>query len=580
MSISRRNMLGATATLAAAFTAEISEAATAKAKGAAPLTQSIGGSSTAGGPTSISHTGGGAGHDAMLETLANYANQHRANWGLPGMTICVVDRKGFTGFIRSGWADIERKIPYGPDHLCQVGSISKMMVGLTLWSMFDEGKLSPDTPFATALPGIKVKDGDGIRLQHLLNHTSGMPNIAPYFNEMGGLWSSYTPGSHWNYCNIGYALLGQIVAYNDGRPFEDAVKARVFDKLGMKDSVGVIRSADRHKYPIGYIPYVTDRASLNPMPVAPAQWSDVDNTAGSNAATVGDMARFLRFLLALSEGKGSGVFSDATAAKFLANPADAPADGPGVTYGNGVGHYPINGRVYLHHTGGMVSVVSSLHVDAEAGVAAFASTNIGYAVGNYRPRDITLHACNLLRSRNAGTKATPAPPAKPVCENSGRFAGVFTNAKGNKLEFLAGPDTLSLRHGGATSRMQQSGGGFFVCAAPEFQITGLLFELEGGKAVRVWAGEVEYLANPSIGFKPPAPAALQAIAGRYDGTRIYARDGALWRGNREKLIPLPNGDYRIGPDWSPERIRFDGVWAGRPQRMLTNGGANGRVPLV
>jgi hypothetical protein len=128
--------------------------------------------------------------------------------------------------------------------------------------------------------------------------------------------------------------------------------------------------------------------------------------------------------------------------------------------------------------------------------------------------------------------------------------------------------------------MQDAGGGMFACAAPEFQVTGLLFDLEGGKAVRAWAGDVEYAANPAAGYKPPAPPELAAIAGRYDGIRVYARDGALWRNNMEKLIPLPNGDYRIGPDWSPERVRFDSPFFGRPQRMLNNGGASWRVAFA
>jgi CubicO group peptidase (beta-lactamase class C family) len=550
--ISRRSMIGATATVAAAM----ANASPANA--------------------STSKSGGGPAHAEALKKLEAYAEQHRANWGLPGFTICVVDRQGFSGFIRTGWADIDRKIPIGPEHLCQVGSITKMMVAFTLWSLFEEGKLSPDTPLAEALPGIKVKNGEGIRLQHLLNHTSGMPNIAPYFSEMG-LWSSYAPGTHWNYCNIGYAMLGLIIAEADGRPFEDAVKARLFKPLGMDNSVGAIRSSDRHRYPVGYLPYVTDRMTLRPSPVAPAAWADVDNTAGSIAATGADMATFLRFLLALSEGKGSGVLSDAAAAKFLANPADAPGFGKGVTYGNGVGHYPIDGRQYLHHTGGMVSVVSSLHVDVEAGVAAFASTNIGYMASNYRPKDVTLYACDLLRSANAGV-APPAPrPPRLIVENPKAYAGAYTAANGDRLEVVAGVDTLTLRHGGDTSRMQDAGGGLFACEAPEFQVTGLMFDVEAGKAVRCWAGEVEYAANPAAGFKPPASPELAVFAGRYDGSRIYARDGALWRGNREKLIPLPNGDWRIGPEWSPERVRFDGYLAGRPTRMLNNGGPSWRV---
>jgi len=570
--INRRSMIGATATLAAAIATQ-ARAKEAEAKQAGTTITSPASAVT-------SKTGGGRGHDAMLKTLEAYAQAHSANYGLPGMTIVVVDRQGFTGYVHTGWADIDRKIQYGPDHLCQVGSISKMMCALTVWSLFEEGKLSPEILLSQALPAITVKNGEAIRLQHLLNHTSGMPNIAPYVSELGGLWSSYTPGSHWNYCNIGYGLLGLLVGEVDGRPFADAVKARLFDKLDMKDSVGAIRTSDRHRYPVGYWPYEMDHTMLRPSPVQPAPWSDVDNAAGSVAATTADMAKFMRYMLGLAQGQGGGVISDAAAVKFLANPNDAPAYGKGVTYGNGVGHYPIDGRNYFHHTGGMVSVVSSLHIDPEAGVAAFASTNIGYAAGNYRPRDVTLNACNLLRSLNAGV-APPAPrPPKPVVVNPQQYGGVFISAKGDKLEFAPSLDTLTLRHLGTNSRMEESGGGFFSCEAPEFKVTGLLFEVEGGKAVRVWAGDVEYLANPALGFKPPASAELNLYAGRYDGIRIYARDGALWRGNREKLIPIGNGDYRVGPDWSPERVRFDTQFNGRFQRMLTNGSPNWRVAFV
>lgn len=525
-----------------------------------------------------SETGGSRAQHAALARLEAYAREHCANWGLPGMTLCLVDREGYVGFVRIGMADIERKIPVGPEHLFQIGSITKMMAALTLWSIFEEGKLSPDTLFTKALPGIAVKDGADIRLQHLLNHTSGMPNIAPYFSEMGGLWSSYAPGTHWNYCNIGYALLGQIIAEADGRPFAESVKARLFDKLGMQDSVGAILSADRGRYAVGYVPYITDRMTMRPSRVAPAAWSEVDNVAGSIASTASDMAKFLRFLLALAGGRGSGVIGDGAAVKFLAEPADAPDWGAGVRYGNGIGRYVIDGRPYFHHTGGMVSMVSSLHVDVEAGVAAFASTNIGYSAGNYRPRDITLHGCALLREANTGRAAPTPEPPRPTIEHPERYAGVYTAADGGRFEVVAGDRALTLRHRGAESRMQAIGG-FFGCEAAAFQRTGLVFDLEEGKSVRAWAGETEYSANPSAGFKPPATPALAACAGRYDGTRVYARDGALWRNNVDKLVPLPDGDYRSGPEWSPERVRFDGVYAGRPQRMLSNGASSWRMSL-
>lgn len=547
--IDRRTMIGATAAAAASMQVNSSPVFAA-----------------------VSKSGGGAAHQQALKKLAGFAEQYRANWGLPGMTICLVDRDGFSGFVRSGLADIGNKVPVEPEHLFQIGSISKMMAALTLWSMFEDGKLSLDTRLVDALKGIKVRDGEDIRLHHLLDHTSGMPNIAPYFSEVG-LWSSYTPGSHWNYCNIGYGMLGLIIAHADGRSFAEAVEARVFKPLGMNASVGSIRGFERSRYPVGYLPYYTDRIALRPSPVAPATWSDIDNAAGCIASTAGDMAKFMRFLIGLTEGKGSGVICDANAVKFLANPADAPANGKDVTYGNGVGHYPIDGRTYLHHTGGMVSFVSSIHVDVEAGVAAFASTNIGYA-SRFRPRDVTIAACNLLRAVNSGEAAEAPKGLKPTVEKPEQYVGRFTAADGDSFEIIAGGDTITLRKDGADSRMQSVADPLFACEAPEFQVTGLLFEIEDNAAVRVWSGEKEYLANPSAGYKPEASAELKVLTGRYEGTFptiIYARDGALWVNNREKLEPLPNGDYRVGPEWSPERVRFDGYLNGRPNRMLASG---------
>ena len=150
-------MIGATATLAAAIATQ-ARAKEAEAKQAGTTITSPASAVT-------SKTGGGRGHDAMLKTLEAYAQAHSANYGLPGMTIVVVDRQGFTGYVHTGWADIDRKVQYGPDHLCQVGSISKMMCALTVWSLFEEGKLSPEILLSQALPAITVKNGEAIRLQ-------------------------------------------------------------------------------------------------------------------------------------------------------------------------------------------------------------------------------------------------------------------------------------------------------------------------------------------------------------------------------------------------------------------------------
>jgi hypothetical protein len=288
------------------------------------------------------------------------------------------------------------------------------------------------------------------------------------------------------------------------------------------------------------------------------------------------MAAFMRFMLGLAKGEGGGVLSDAGAKSFLADPVEGWS--PGAKYGSGVARVEIDGRNYLHHTGGMVSFCSSMHVDAEAGVAAFASANVHYSL-NYRPRLVTTYACELLRALREGG-APPAPkPTKATLEKPERFAGSYVAQDGDAFEITAGADAIRMKHKERGSRMQTAAGLLFATEEPDFAVTGVVFELDGERAVRAWIGEREYARNPAAGYRPPAPEALRALAGRYDNDDrwagplyVYARDGRLFIGNVEELHPLRDGSWRLGEEsWSPERIAFCGVVNGRPERLMFSG---------
>jgi CubicO group peptidase (beta-lactamase class C family) len=525
----------------------------------------------------VRRSGGGRGHARALEVLRRYVEQHRADWGLPGMTVCAVDRDGFAGFITSGWANRDSRAPVNGDHLFQVGSISKVFTALTAASLAQEGRLSLDAKVRDLMPETPIAGGGDIAVQHLLNHTSGLPSDPPLFPP-GGLWVGFAPGSRWSYSNTGYLMAGMIAARSDGRPLHESMHARVLRPLGMTHSLGAIRNADRSRYAQGYEPLYSDRAQLRPGPLAPSSWVDFDNGAGSVAATAGDMALFLRFLLELAQGRGGPVLSDAAAAAFLANPADAPAWSATAKYGNGLARLEVDGRRYLHHTGGMVSFSSSMHVDAEAGVAAFASSNVSYGL-SYRPRAVTLLACQLLHAARAGGPS-PAPlPTRPRVERAELYAGAYTSVSGENFEIRADGERIAMRYSGRDSDMQPVAPGAFACSEPRFEVPGLIFDFENETVVRAWAHAVEFVRDPARGYRPAPSSELQALAGtyvsddRWSGTAVVvARDGRLWLHNSEPLTLLDDGAWRVGEDdWSPERARFDGVIAGRPTQMWLSG---------
>ena len=525
-------------------------------------------------------SGGGKAQSKSLSTLADYVDQHCADWAIPGMTACVVDSNGFSGIVNAGFADADRKIRVNGDHLFQVGSITKMMTALTAWSLIEEGKLTPETRLREILPELAVRDGDGITLQHLLNHTSGLPRSAPVIYD-DGLWSGFEPGSQWAYCNLGYKIVGMIIAKADGKLFPESVEARLLRPLGMDASVGAMREIDRDRYARGYQPAMLDRPAMRPSPRSSAPWVNYDGASGCVGATASDMTLFLKFLIDLSNGKGGAVFSDETAKRFLNDPADAPGWSEGTKYGNGIAHIRQNERAYLHHTGGMVSFSSSLHVDREAEVAAFASGNIHYAT-NYRPRDVTLYACQLLQSTQDNTSAPAPKPSRPSVQEPEIFTGVFVAKNGDRFEVKENGGHLKMKRNNRSAKMQIVGSNHFACDDKEFATTGLQFDVENEKAIRAWAGNVEYLADPSIGFTPTPSDALRALEGRYENddrwglpVRVFARGEKLVMKSANyvtTLTQLTNGDWRPGDkEWWPDWIRFDGYIDGKANRMLSSG---------
>jgi CubicO group peptidase (beta-lactamase class C family) len=523
-------------------------------------------------------TGGGRGHVQAMGALRRYVEQHRADWGLPGMSVCAVDRDGFVAIITAGFANLDSATPMRPDHVLQVGSISKVFAALTTHALVQEGKLATDARLRALMPDVPITGADDVRLQHLLNHTSGLPADPPLF-PAGGLWTGFAPGSHWSYSNTGYMMVGRIAQQADGRLYRDAVTARVLQPLGMTHTFGAIRVDERGLQAQGYEPLTFDRAFFRPSPMAPAPWVDTDNAAGCIASTPADMALFLRFLMKLADGRGGPVLSDEMARRFMADPAEAPGWAEHAKYGNGLARVRVGERDYIHHTGGMVSFCSSMHIDAAAGVAAFASSNVSHLL-HYRPRAVTLYACELLRAARENLPAPTPQPTRASVDQADLYAGSYVAASGERFDISVHGDQITMRCNGRDSDMQQVGGPIFACREPRFAATGLVFESDDNeKLARAWAGDVEFAKQPANGYKPAAPAELQALAGHYDSDdrwngpiNVVARSGGIWVDNTDPLVQLPDGSWRVSTDeWSPERVRFEGFVNGRPSRLLVSG---------
>lgn len=524
-------------------------------------------------------SGQAAPYAPALAKLAAYAELHRKTLNLPGVTLSVADAAGFSALITVGFADVERGLPVTGDHVFQIGSISKSLVALCLFRLMEADRLDPDARMVALLPGVALAPDSPVTVQHLLSHSGGLPDDAPIFPRTadGLLWSDFTPGARWSYSNTGYTLLGHLLEHIHQRPLREIIDHEVLTPLGMPGALGAILDDDRDRYALGYRPWRSDR----PYPLAgrlgPAPWVDVAEGNGCVAATGPQMARYLAWLIAAAKGRGAPLLSDAGAARYLAPVVDAPDWAPGALYANGLAIVKVDGRTLIHHTGGMVSFSSSLHVDPAAGVGAFASTNVGMT--NYRPRDITTYACALMRwSRDGGPEPKAPDLPDPTIEKPQEYVGLFTAPDGRTLDIRAAGAGLSVVHGGLAQPLQFRGPGRFLAPQGRLGRYHLIAERQDGRVRSIWNGPVEYAADPAQPRRPVNPA-LQALAGRYDNespwngvARIVAKHDGLSVDGETPLKQLPDGSWRVAADPTPpERLVFDAPLGGRPSRMTFSG---------
>jgi CubicO group peptidase (beta-lactamase class C family) len=143
------------------------------------------------------------------------------------------------------------------DTIFELGSITKVFTGLLLAHEVTSGRMKADDPVGTYLPaGTRVPEyqGEPIRLTHLGTHTSalpdypdntvsGMPNImagytpALLYEFLARYQLTRSPGSLYDYSNLGFGLLGQAVSLSKGGATYDAmIVDLVGGPLGMKDT--------------------------------------------------------------------------------------------------------------------------------------------------------------------------------------------------------------------------------------------------------------------------------------------------------------------------------------------------------
>ena len=309
---------------------------------------------------------------------------------VPGVHASVVRHGEVLWQAGVGTVEVGTERPPTADDQFLVASNTKTFVATMVLQLRDEGRLDLEDRLADHLPGL-VHD---LRVRDVLAHVSGLqrepvgdawvtlehPDAARLLREAGEAERVLRPGEAWHYSNLGYALLGQVVARLDGRPWQDALAARVLEPLGLtRTSVGFDGGPRAHGYYVG---------PWHDVPV-PEPVPDLRGTgpAGALASTASDLARWTAFVAAPDPA-----VLDPRTMDEMCRPR-ALVDTDGGERAMGLGFFLVRtpgGRLLAGHTGGMPGHVTGVFTDRATGTAAVVLMNAS------TPPDPTAFAVELV----------------------------------------------------------------------------------------------------------------------------------------------------------------------------------------
>ena len=256
--------------------------------------------------------------DAWIEATVNAREQ-------PGLSVGIVYDQELIWAKGYGFADLGKKILATPSTVYRIGSISKVFTATAILQLRDAGKLQLDDPVVKHLPWFKIKnpylDAPRITIWHLLTHTSGLPADAagvdfnsytgPQREEMIRLLAEQevlSPAeTRASYSNLGYVILGEIVAAVTGEPFAQYIENHILTPLSMA-ATDLEPDATMPGLAVGYGP----RKRGVPREAQPFVDTRFYTPAGDGASTVEDMARFVSFQLSNGSVGGAHILKGST----------------------------------------------------------------------------------------------------------------------------------------------------------------------------------------------------------------------------------------------------------------------------
>jgi CubicO group peptidase (beta-lactamase class C family) len=344
-------------------------------------------------------------HAQTSETADSLVLAFITRRNIPSAAIAVVRDGRIVKTAGYGTANLELRIPASAHSVYEVGSITKQFSAEAVMVLVEERKLALDDSLARYLP--EIPDAwRGIRLRHLLTHTSGLHDweadaslsfrreytTSEFIALVAAHPLDFAPGTRVAYTNSAYPLLGRVIERVAGVPYERFVAERIFGPAGMTET--------RFRHNARLVPnrasgYVErDGVIVNGEPLRPA----ILAPNGGIQSTATDMARWM---VALARGRLVRPSTLAT----MTTPARL---GDGSTVGVGIGWFlaDVDGHRAAVHNGSTAAGYSSVvyrYLDDDVGVVVL------FNIDRFDAVNVLARSLARLYLRREGGAARRAP---------------------------------------------------------------------------------------------------------------------------------------------------------------------------
>lgn len=326
-----------------------------------------------------------------------YVESTMSHWGAPGVVV-IVAKPGSEPLIRTyGSRLLGRDAPITDQTLFPIASNTKSITGIAAGLLAREGELSWDEPVRVVIPEFALADESmaaAITLRDLMSHQAGLPpQIGRFFSpdrtaeDLLAVLAMRTPSlglrESFEYSNVGVAVAGEAVARSSGLTYEEFIRRRLFESLGMTSTYTsgtdfLARTGNPSSDRDMFMPAVRQDGQIVPGDWEATVVDQVYAPAGGVISTAADISRWMEMLAGRGRYRGqtivpSDVLDEVWSPQVEVGPESGLFDHPEapVSYGLGWAIYDHNGYKIVEHGGGFMSSVIAVAPELEVSVGVF-----------------------------------------------------------------------------------------------------------------------------------------------------------------------------------------------------------------